>query len=119
LCDIRKNPLSRKPYFSKKSLSNACESVGIKYKHIPELGIVSEKRTTLVTLNDYRNLFAEYEKTTLKESDEKLNDIVSLMDEYERVALTCFEKDSKFCHRGVVAKELSKKPTWNCQIKHI
>ena len=43
LCDVRKNALSRKYGFSKSSLNNALERVGIEYRHYPELGIVSEK----------------------------------------------------------------------------
>ena len=44
LCDVRKNPLSRKFGFSKKKLKHITETVGIKYVHIPELGIESDKR---------------------------------------------------------------------------
>ena len=46
LCDVRRNPLSRKYGFSKSTLSHACEGVGIRYEHLPELGIPSEKRQT-------------------------------------------------------------------------
>ena len=38
-------------------LQNACEGVGIKYKHIPDLGIDSDKRQELNTQTDYNNLF--------------------------------------------------------------
>ena len=44
LCDVRKNSVSMKYGFSKVQLQKACEGVGIKYVHIPELGIDSDKR---------------------------------------------------------------------------
>jgi uncharacterized protein (DUF488 family) len=57
LCDVRRNPLSMKYGFSKNQLKNACESIGISYFHIPELGIDSEKRADLNTMSDYEKLF--------------------------------------------------------------
>src|SRR4029077_9863677 len=53
LCDVRRNPLSRKYGFSKRTLSNGCERVGIRYHHFPELGIASEQRRELKTQSDY------------------------------------------------------------------
>ena len=47
LCDVRKNAFSQKYGFSKSQLKTACEGVGIHYVHIPDLGIVSDKRQTL------------------------------------------------------------------------
>jgi hypothetical protein len=38
LCDVRRNPLSRKYGFSKSTLSHACAGVGIRYEHLPESG---------------------------------------------------------------------------------
>src|SRR5437588_3825906 len=58
LCDVRRNPLSRKYGFSKSTLSKACEGVGIRYEHLPELGIAAEKRRELDTQADYDALFA-------------------------------------------------------------
>ena len=53
LCDVRKNPLSMKYGFSKSQLKKACESIGIEYIHIPQLGIDSEKRKDLKSINYY------------------------------------------------------------------
>lgn len=44
LCDVRKNPISMKYGFSKKQLKDTFEKIDIKYVHIPELGIDSDKR---------------------------------------------------------------------------
>lgn len=119
LCDVRKNPISMKYGFSKSQLLNACESIGIKYLHLPELGVDSEKRTDLKTLTDYNKLFDEYEKTTLKENQSSIIKIFNLISEYKRVAITCFEKEVCMCHRSRVAKSLSQIPNWNLPIKNL
>jgi uncharacterized protein (DUF488 family) len=62
LCDVRRNPLSRKYRFSKSTLTKACEPFGIRYHHLPELGIASEQRRELKTRADYDALFAIYER---------------------------------------------------------
>lgn len=104
LCDVRKNAYSRKFGFSKAILQKACSGVGIKYVHIPELGIESEKRQELNTQADYNALFDEYESTSLQENWNYLNIIVDLLHQENRVALTCFEKSPLMCHRSRVAK---------------
>lgn len=119
LCDVRKNPLSMKYGFSKNQLKNACESIGISYIHIPELGIVSEKRTDLKTINDYEKLFDEYEKTTLIENKDQLEEILNLTHKYKRIAITCFEKEPCMCHRSRVAKSLHKLPAWDIEQRNL
>jgi uncharacterized protein (DUF488 family) len=119
LCDVRKNPLSMKFGFSKNQLKHACENVGINYLHIPELGIVSEKRQALNSLKDYQVLFKEYEKTVLIEYKEHLLSINDLLKKYNRVALTCFEATECMCHRGRVVKALANQPNWNIPIQHL
>jgi hypothetical protein len=109
LCDIRRNPLSRKYGFSKSTLSNACEKVGIRYEHLPELGIPSEKRQDLETQTDYDKLFSAYERTTLPKQTKTLVKIASwIQKESQRVALTCFELLPHQCHRHCVSDALQK-----------
>lgn len=119
LVDVRKNSFSMKYGFSKNQLLNACEGIGIKYIHLPQLGIESQERQELNSLVDYRNLFEAYKKTTLKENKEYLNQLRQLCDEYGRVAITCFEKEVCMCHRGVVAKELAKSKDWEIPQKNL
>lgn len=57
LCDVRRNPMSRKYGFAKSTLSSACTGVGIRYEHLPELGIASEFRQHLRSQEDYDALF--------------------------------------------------------------
>jgi uncharacterized protein (DUF488 family) len=106
LCDVRRNPISRKYGFSKKTLAHACEGVGILYEHLPELGIASEERRDLVTQADYDALFSEYERKRLPHQGEALAKIRRWIVEGERVALTCYEALSCQCHRHCVTKAL-------------
>ena len=119
LCDVRKNPLSRKYGFSKKALSETLNKLGIDYIHIPELGIVSDKRQKLSTQADYDKLFLEYEKNTLKNSTQHLDMLFNVYQEYRRVAITCFEKEHCMCHRSKVAKALESRPDFTVDIQHI
>ena len=113
LCDVRKNALSRKYGFSKSSLNNALERVGIEYRHYPELGIVSEKRKHLVSQTDYNTLFSEYKNNTLSNENDILDELHQLINEKRRIALTCFENKPHQCHRSWVAKAITQLPKWN------
>jgi uncharacterized protein (DUF488 family) len=106
LCDARRNPISRKYGFSKGTLSKGCEGVGIRYEHLPELGIASEQRQSLETQADYDALFAEYERTSLPQQTEILAKIARWVRAGERVALTCYERLPQQCHRHCVAEAL-------------
>lgn len=106
LCDVRKNAYSQKFGFSKSQLEKACIGSGIEYVHIPNLGIVSEKRKELNSQEDYDALFDEYETTTLQCAREELNYIFKLLQNERRIALTCFEHNPLQCHRSRIAKKL-------------
>lgn len=119
LCDVRKNPLSMKYGFSKNQLKNACNEIGIEYIHIPELGISSKKRVNLDTQEDYNKLFDEYDKTTLVDEYDKVIELTHLINEYNRIAITCFEGTANKCHRSRVANAVLNIPDWNIPIMHL
>ena len=106
LVDVRKNAFSRKYGFSRSILEKACTGVNIKYIHVPELGIESEKRKELTTQRDYDILFEDYERTTLKNNWKYLLNVRFILDKERRICLLCFEKDPKQCHRTRIAKAL-------------
>ncbi|MBU0561925.1 MAG: DUF488 domain-containing protein, partial [Bacteroidetes bacterium] len=106
LCDVRNYPRSMKYGFSKNQLKNACDNLGIFYVHLPELGIIPDKRQALETQSDYNNLFSEYKSTTLKENTNDQSHILSLIEKYDRVALTCFESNIHQCHRVPLSKAI-------------
>jgi len=119
LVDVRRNPLSRKYGFSKKTLSDTVRKLGIGYVHIPELGIASDRRKELNTQADYDRLFKSYEKQELKQNGKALQDLFDIFLKDKRVAITCFEADVCMCHRGRVAKAMSALPDWKFDIRHI
>jgi uncharacterized protein YwgA len=101
LCDVRKNPISRKFGFSKTKLKHITETVGIKYVHIPELGIDSDKRRSLRSPDDYTALLREYAKT-IPERKESLDKVFVLLQQNRRIALMCYEHEPEMCHRHVI-----------------
>jgi len=102
LCDVRRNPLSRKFGFSQRSLANLLPKMGIQYQHLPELGIASENRKQLNSMRDYEALFAKY-RETLSDKTSGLNRVMDMLDQQKRIALTCFEKEPHCCHRHCVS----------------
>lgn len=119
LCDVRRNPLSRKYGFSKSTLKNACENVGIRYEHLPQLGIASEERRELNTQADYDALFDDYERKSLPKQTDALEIIRQWVAAGERVALTCYEALPCQCHRHCVAEALETKAGTRLQVAHL
>jgi uncharacterized protein (DUF488 family) len=105
LCDVRKNPLSRKFGFSKSTHAAVLPKIGIEYRHIPELGIVSEKRQNLETREDYERLFSEY-TIELPKKERHLLRLKEWFDQSARIALTCYEEQPESCHRSRVSSYL-------------
>ncbi|MBK8258729.1 MAG: DUF488 domain-containing protein [Polyangiaceae bacterium] len=119
LCDVRRNPISRKYGFSKNTLSRGCEGVGIRYEHLPELGIASEQRRSLNTQADYDALFADYERTWLPRQSEPLKRIQAWIDAGECVTLTCYEHLPNQCHRHCVAEVLQAQTGKDLTAQHL
>lgn len=119
LIDVRKNPLSMKFGFSKTLLMRYCNSLGIEYLHIPEVGINSDKRRKLESQDDYDRLFADYRITTLSETDEAQKRILGLLEQHKRIALTCFEAEPCQCHRSHLANSIKESPDFKYDVKHL
>ncbi len=109
LCDVRKNPLSRKYGFSKKSLQEKTRSLNIEYLHLPSLGINGQLRSNLKTKQDYRKLFSIYKKEILSSEGNALKEIMNTFLHNKRIALTCFEAEHDMCHRHCVSSELKRR----------
>lgn len=119
LCDVRRNPLSRKYGFSKRTLSSSCEGVGIRYEHLPELGIDGRRRRELETQADYDALFADYERDDLPQQQQALKEIDAWVSRGERVALTCYESLPQQCHRHCVAEALERSSDRKWCVEHL
>lgn len=119
LCDVRRNPISRKYGFSKNTLKKGCEGVGIRYEHLPELGIASDERRGLETQADYDALFAAYERNCLPKQNVAVATIANWISGGERVALTCYERLPAQCHRQRVAAAVESAPTLGIAARHL
>lgn len=119
LCDVRKNSFSMKFGFSKSQLQKACEGVGIQFLHVPQLGIDSSKRQELNTQCDYDNLFLQYRNEVLSQTQEYQDNLLKILVNHKRIALTCFEANICQCHRKHLADALAKHPSFMYEVKHI
>jgi uncharacterized protein YwgA len=119
LVDVRNNALSMKFGFSKTQLKKFCASLNIEYLHIPEVGIQSGQRQNLKTQTDYDNLFDIYKRQNLKKTVSQQQQILILLKDRKRIALTCFEANICQCHRKHLAEAIITLPEWNYELKHI
>lgn len=119
LVDVRNNPLSMKFGFSKNQLKTFCESLHIAYAHFPEVGIQSDQRHGLSSRADYDKLFEKYRKENLPSTKKVQKEILNLLMQSKRIALTCFEADVQQCHRKYLAEAIQKLPGFDYEVRHI
>lgn len=115
--DVRENPFSRKPGFSKLQLNKELEKEGIHYLHYQELGTPRPLRDYLINNQDYDTFFSRY-KSYLSEYNDSLDDLVELGTK-EKICLLCFEKDVSHCHRKVITDYLKERHRKNITITHL
>ena len=119
LVDVRNNPLSMKYGFSKNQLKKFCEGVGIQYTHFPEVGIQSDQRKELNSQDDYDMLFKAYRKNNLTKTSNTQIEILKLLKQNKRIALTCFEANICQCHRKPLADAIKGLSSFEYEVKHI
>ena len=117
--DVRNNPQSMKYGFSKKSFKQYIENAGIRYFHIPELGIPSSMRKGLGESVSHERLFRIYKTKLLPEHEKAQKQLLNLIAEYSRIALVCFEADHHFCHRNTLVEYLQKKNSLPSPVLHL
>jgi uncharacterized protein (DUF488 family) len=119
IVDVRNNPQSMKYGFSKKSFCDYIDKAGMKYTHIPELGIPSAMRKGLGKDVSYEELFQKYEIDLLPNQEQAKMRLLDLLTKYHRIALVCFEANHNYCHRNTLVEYLQKKRVLNKPVKHI
>jgi uncharacterized protein (DUF488 family) len=119
IVDVRNNPQSMKYGFSKKSFKQYIESAGMRYIHIPELGIPSAMRKGLGESVSHMALFKAYESELLPKHETEINQLINLTNQNERIALVCFEADHNFCHRHTLIVYLQKDKAFHRPIIHL
>jgi uncharacterized protein (DUF488 family) len=94
--DVRANPYSRRPGFSKKRLAGSLEAAGIAYRHEPLLG------NAFRDVDDFgRAMALMRDHLATGEPAEAVERLVALA-AGRRVAVLCLENDQNRCHRQVV-----------------
>ena len=106
LLDVRRNAVSRKQGFSKGLLRDLCQSNGIGYIHLRELGVPSSFRKSLRGPEDYAKVLDYYERKLLPEASDARHQAVKLVKE-KCTVLLCFEQDANCCHRARLAEAIS------------
>ena len=104
LLDVREIPISRRRGFSKTAIGQALEASGICYRHEKQLGSPKTIRHRLREDGNYGCFFNAFEKHLAKQRSL----LKVLAKELKgNVALMCYEKDHRSCHRNLVADAFS------------
>ena len=104
LVDVRQMPRSRKPGFSKGSLSRLLSESGIEYIHMEPLGSPRSAREKMNETGDLSSFLDSY-KRHLESVSAGMNTLVRLADEMP-TSIMCLERDASKCHRSVIAARL-------------
>lgn len=108
LLDVRYNPISHKPGFSKSALAAALAEAGVDYVHLRALGIPTQYREQFKASGDIAGLFRLYGTEMLKSGETEVWRAAELASAQPTV-LMCFEHAACDCHRHVLAKELARR----------
>lgn len=108
VADVRLNPISRKPGFSKTRLGQALSDAGIQYRHLRNLGNPKSNRAPFWEgrLSEGR---AEFRRVLRAEEAAQELDQLAELAKHSRVAVLCFERDEARCHRQVVLSTIQKR----------
>lgn len=109
LVDTRAVAASRRPGFSKRQLAAALDEEGISYVHLQKLGTPAEGRAAARS-GDTDTLWRIYEKH-LRSADaqSELHELIGLIKSGKRIALLCYCRDPKTCHRSRIVANVKKK----------
>jgi uncharacterized protein (DUF488 family) len=99
--DVRALPLSRKPGFSKKALTNVLNLSGLEYIHMVNLGCPKPVRDRYREDGNWKQYTIGFQKH-LKTQETAIADLSELVGT-SNCALLCYEADFNFCHRSMVA----------------
>ncbi|WP_291378505.1 DUF488 domain-containing protein [Demequina sp.] len=109
MVDVRLNPVSRKPGFSKRALAQAVADAGLGYLHLPALGNPRDNRAGSADASGPVGAAARarYVSEVLSTADavEALERVRGLAED-GGVVLVCFEADGRCCHRTEVLRAL-------------
>jgi uncharacterized protein (DUF488 family) len=109
LVDTRAVAASRRPGFSKRQLAAALDEAGIAYVHLQKLGTPAEGRAAARS-GDLDRLWRVYDKhIKTADAQQALDELVALIKSGKRVALLCYCRDPRACHRSRIVANIKKR----------
>jgi uncharacterized protein (DUF488 family) len=109
LVDTRAVAASRRPGFSKRQLAAALDEEGIAYVHLQKLGTPAEGRAAARN-GDTDTLWRIYDKHIKSvDAQSELRELIALIKSGKRIALLCYCRDPKTCHRSRIVSNVKKK----------
>ena len=109
LVDTRAVAASRRPGFSKRQLAASLDEAGIGYLHLQRLGTPAQGRQAARSgdLDTLWRIYDQHIKTP--EAQDALGELIALIKSGKRVALLCYCRDPKACHRSRIAANVKKR----------
>ncbi len=103
--DVRANPLSRKPGFSKRGLAAALNEADLAYVHLPVMGCPKPVRDRYKQDADW----SAYTRSFLAYLQTQAQSVAALAQSAKAslLCLVCFETDFERCHRTFVARAVA------------
>jgi len=109
LVDTRAVAASRRPGFSKRQLAAALDGEGITYIHLQKLGTPAEGRAAARN-GDTDVLWRIYDEHIKgPDAQSELRELIALIKSGKRIALLCYCRDPKNCHRSRIVSNVKKK----------
>jgi uncharacterized protein (DUF488 family) len=109
LVDTRAVAASRRPGFSKRQFAAALDEAGIAYLHLQKLGTPVEGRQAARS-GDLATLWRVYDKhIKTPEAQDALAELIALIKAGKRIALLCYCRNPKTCHRARIVANVKKR----------
>ena len=107
--DTRAVAASRRPGFSKRQLAASLDEAGIGYLHLQKLGTPAEGRAAARS-GDFDTLWRIYDAhAKTPEAQDALAELTGLIKKGQRIALLCYCRDPKTCHRSRIVANVKKR----------
>jgi uncharacterized protein (DUF488 family) len=114
--DVREVAGSRRPGFSKNSLRQHLSLAGIEYIHLRDLGDPKEGREAMRRGDraTFERIFMDRLQTAAART--QLDEAIELASKHS-IALLCYERDPRSCHRTIVAAKMKEQTSF--AVRHL